>query len=87
MSEDLRQVRLDKLDRIRGLGLPAYPERFDRTHSLSEAAALPECTTGVRVAGRLVAVRTFGKLTFAHLQDVHGRLQLALEKKTLEPEL
>ena len=86
-SDDLRQVRLDKLDRLREKGHQAYPERFDRTHSLSDASALPDGIKGVRVAGRLVAVRTFGKLTFAHLQDVHGRLQLALEKKSLDPEL
>jgi lysyl-tRNA synthetase class 2 len=84
VSEDLRQVRLDKLERIRERGIAANPERFERTHTLAEAAALPEGTAGVRVAGRLVAVRTFGKLTFAHLQDVHGRLQLALEKKSLD---
>jgi len=78
VSDDLRQVRLDKLARIRERGLSAYPERFERSHSLAEACALPEGTQGLRVAGRLVAVRTFGKLTFAHLQDVHGRLQIAL---------
>jgi len=84
VSDDLRQVRLDKLAKIRERGLHAYPERFERSHSLAEASALPEGTTGVRVAGRLVAVRTFGKLTFAHLQDVHGRLQIALEKQNLD---
>lgn len=87
MSEDLRQVRIDKLARLREAGIEPYPERFERTHTLGEAAALPDGTTGVRVAGRIVAIRTFGKLTFARLQDGTGGLQLALEKQSLDPAL
>jgi len=84
VSDDLRQVRLDKLQRIRERGIAAYPERFERSHTLAEASQLPEGTKGLRIAGRLIAVRTFGKLTFAHLQDAHGRLQIALEKAGLD---
>jgi len=85
VSDDLRQIRLDKLARLRESGIPVYPERFQRSHTLGEAATLPEGTTDVRVAGRLIAVRSFGKLTFAHLQDGTGKLQIALEKKGLDP--
>jgi len=83
-ENDLRQVRIEKLQRLRAEGVPVYPDRYERTHTLGEAAELPEGTDGVRVAGRLVAVRTFGKLTFAHLADATGRLQIALEKRTLD---
>lgn len=86
MEEDLRDLRVGKLDRLRAAGIPTYPERFERTHSLAEAASLPEGTEGLRLAGRLVAVRTFGKLTFAHLQDRSGRLQVALRPEELPAE-
>jgi lysyl-tRNA synthetase class 2 len=86
VSDDLRDVRLDKLARLREAGLPAYPDRFERTHSLKEAMGLPEGTEGLRLAGRLMAVRTFGKLTFGHIQDFHGRLQIALEKQAVDGE-
>jgi len=77
---------VDKLARLEEAGVKAYPERYPRTHTLGEAAALPEGTGGLKLAGRLIAVRTFGKLTFAHLQDMSGRLQIALEKKALSPQ-
>ena len=85
MSEDLRQVRVDKIARLKEAGFAPWPERFERSHTLAAAAALPDGTGGLRLAGRMVAVRTFGKLTFAHLQDGTGRLQIALEKQTLDP--
>jgi lysyl-tRNA synthetase, class II len=87
VEEDLRELRVGKIDRLRAAGIPAYPERFERTHALAEAAALPEGTKGLRLAGRLVAVRTFGKLTFAHLQDRSGRLQIALRREELPADL
>jgi lysyl-tRNA synthetase class 2 len=83
VSEDLRQVRLDKLARLRERNVQPHPERFQRTHTLAEAAGLPLGTKGLRLAGRLIAVRSFGKLTFAHLQDAGSKLQIALEKKSL----
>jgi lysyl-tRNA synthetase class 2 len=84
MSDDLRRVRIDKLARLREAGIQAYPERFERTHTLAEASRLPDVTRDLRLAGRMMAVRTFGKLTFAHLQDTGGRLQIALDKKVLD---
>jgi lysyl-tRNA synthetase class 2 len=84
VSEDLRRVRIEKLERLRQAGVDPYPERFDRTHTLGEAAGLPKETRGLRLAGRLIAVRTFGKLTFAHLQDGSGKLQIALRKGELD---
>jgi lysyl-tRNA synthetase class 2 len=86
VEDDLRQLRIGKLERLRAKGLHPYPERFERTHALAAAAALPEGTKGLKLAGRLVAVRTFGKLTFAHLQDRSGQLQIALRRGELPPD-
>ncbi len=83
MSNEYRQVRLEKLERLRADGVHVWPERFERTHTLAEAAQLAEGTTGVRLAGRLVAKRTMGKLTFAKLQDFGGALQISLSRGEL----
>jgi lysyl-tRNA synthetase, class II len=80
MSEDLRQIRIEKIERLRADGVPVYPDRFDRTHRLGDAASLPEGSEGLRVAGRLVLIRTMGGLTFAHLRDVTGSLQIAVRR-------
>ena len=38
------------------------------------------------VAGRIVALRRFGKAAFAHLQDSSGKIQVYLKKDLLPPE-
>jgi lysyl-tRNA synthetase, class II len=37
VGEDLRQVRIEKLQRIRDAGINPYPERFARSHTLAQA--------------------------------------------------
>ncbi len=85
---DIPAPRLEKLAAIEELGLPAFPNRYQRSHSTSEAlAAFNEAEeTVVRVAGRLVAWRAMGKATFAHIQDVSGRLQLYLRRDIMGDE-
>jgi lysyl-tRNA synthetase class 2 len=80
------QARLEKLERLAGLGVPAYAYRFERTHSAAEAVlALGEGDEGprVRIAGRLVALRGHGKTMFAHLADPAGRVQLYFRRDVL----
>jgi lysyl-tRNA synthetase class 2 len=81
--EDQVQARLDKIAALRAAGKPAYAERYERTHTLGQAAALPDGTAGVRLAGRIVALRLFGKLTFGHLFDESGRLQFSFQRNRL----
>ena len=73
---DQRQVRVKKIERLRDAGVNPWPERFERTHLLDQARALPEGTDGVRVCGRIVSMRVMGKLSFASLQDQSGRCQI-----------
>ncbi len=80
---NLPEYRLQKLKTIKELGIQPWPERFEITHTLTAAAQLPDGTEKVRVAGRIVALRKLGKLTFAHLQDVEGRVQIALKQDLL----
>ncbi|OGC82656.1 MAG: lysine--tRNA ligase [Candidatus Abawacabacteria bacterium RBG_16_42_10] len=83
---DVRKVRLEKLAKIRELGVNPYPDRFERTHSLSDAKNLAIGTKNVKIAGRLMTTRGMGKLTFAHLQDFSGRLQVVLQKEKIGEE-
>ena len=81
MSEE-RKVRISKAAKLRELGLNPYADGCLTTHTLAEAAVC-EDGTPVKIAGRLVARRNFGKLVFAHLLDYTGKLQLSFEKQTL----
>lgn len=91
---DLRQVRIDKLNLLRERGILPYAERYERSHRLTEAFGLaeeqagegPEDGTELSVAGRVLTVRQFGKLTFLHLLDGSGRCQIALDERTVGKE-
>jgi lysyl-tRNA synthetase class 2 len=73
MTDDLRQIRLDKLDKLRKAGIHPYPERFPKTHSIAQAREALD--TVVRVAGRLVANRPGGKMAFFNIQDMDAKIQ------------
>ena len=80
---DQRAVRIEKLKLLRDAGVLPYAERFEKTHLLADAKALADGTKPVRAAGRVTAIRGFGKLTFCHLLDCSGSMQFALQKNKL----
>ncbi|MFM8385294.1 MAG: amino acid--tRNA ligase-related protein [Planctomycetia bacterium] len=90
MSEQ-RDVRIGKLDLLRQAGVRPYADRFPRTHGLAAARALAEAGSEgregpvVRTSGRVMAVRTFGKLVFVTLLDGSGTCQAALDGQALPP--
>jgi lysyl-tRNA synthetase class 2 len=70
------QIRLQKLNTIRGMRLEPYPEKFNKKQNLAQCFGL-EVGKKVKTAGRLIMFRDMGKLTFAHLQDFSGKMQIA----------
>ncbi len=83
MSEsNEEQIRLQKLNQLAELGIQAYPEKFDKKQSLAECLDLNEGAK-VETAGRLIMFRDMGKLTFAHLQDISGKMQVAFKADDL----
>ncbi len=85
MSEDIRKIKLDKIEEMRKNGINPYPERFEKKHYVEEIKNFPE-DTEVKTAGRLVAKRKGGKLSFCHYQDFTGKLQICFEFNTLGKE-
>ncbi|MDH4247886.1 MAG: lysine--tRNA ligase [Deltaproteobacteria bacterium] len=84
---DQQQIRLDKLKKLRELGVEPYPYRFRPTHRvedlLAQAEPLLESATPVSVAGRLMASREMGKAAFAHFKDNHHRMQCYVRQDTV----
>ena len=80
----LEKIRLEKIETLRAEGIEPYPTRAKRTHTSREAiqafeqaeAAGQEEAINVTLAGRLRSTRTMGKITFAHIEDGYGRVQL-----------
>ncbi len=83
-SSDQRQIRLDKLARIRELGIEPYPYAFAGTHTVPElhgqGDALLESGVLVQLSGRLMAVRGQGKAMFGNVQAQQQRLQIYVRK-------
>ncbi len=84
----LEQIRLEKIERLREQGIDPYPTRSKRTHTSLQAVEAfekaeekgQEEPVEVILAGRLRAMRPMGKITFAHIEDGDGRIQLFLRK-------
>jgi lysyl-tRNA synthetase class 2 len=80
------QARREKLDALEAAGVQPYAYSFDRQHSAAEAQHLlgsAEEGPAVTLAGRVVAWRSHGKTTFAHLADPTGKIQLYFKKDQL----
>ncbi len=80
---DLELQRVEKMQRLREANHPPYPHRSHRTHTtrqaieaLEEAEAKAIAPPDVIVAGRVVSARIMGKLSFTHLEDATGKVQL-----------
>ncbi len=94
-QNELIQQRFRKLDELAAAGTRPYAGRFqtDATASgLSEAHGgrskedLERERPKASIAGRIVAMRSFGKACFCHLQDGSGRIQLYFQKSILGDE-
>ncbi len=89
MSDELNfvlQARREKLEALEAAGVAPYAYSFDRDHTAAEALDLlgdKAESQPVKLAGRIVAWRSHGKTTFAHLGDATGRVQLYFRKDQL----
>ncbi|MEE9391768.1 MAG: lysine--tRNA ligase [Planctomycetota bacterium] len=86
-DNEYRRVRIDKTNRLREQGINPYPERFERSHRLAEARAMPEGSEDVAIAGRVLTARIMGKLSFLTLQDESGRCQVSVRQDEVGPDL
>ena len=84
-QNELLKVRRNKMETLREEGIDPFGRRFERTHlarDIHEAfdrfskEELQEKGEKVTVAGRLMSKRKQGKASFAHLQDLSGRIQI-----------
>jgi len=86
-ASDIRQQRIEKINKLLNSGVLSYAYSFDRTHLAQDIldnidpAKQPEVT--VAVGGRMMSVRLMGKASFAHIMDQSGRIQIYVKKDTI----
>ncbi|MBI4334355.1 MAG: lysine--tRNA ligase [Chloroflexi bacterium] len=79
----LVQHRLEKLEKIRALGIDPYPHRYHPSHTAQQVVTLlsqESAQAEVTVAGRITAHRAMGKAAFMDLRDASGKIQLYLRR-------
>ena len=84
-----RRANLAELEK---LGVSAYPRKFDRTHTIhrlveehggKSVAELEASRVDTRAAGRILAIRSFGKANFLAISDGQARIQVYIRQDSL----
>jgi lysyl-tRNA synthetase class 2 len=90
--DELEAIRIQKLQQIRELGIDPYPTEYRYTHTIAQivhefgsksGAELQQNAGTVRIAGRILANRPFGRAGFMVLDDAGARVQAYAKKDQL----
>ncbi len=85
----LRKQRLEKIRQLEGDGIKLFPNDFKIKHTSKEiveiygskkAEELEKTDQVFVLAGRIMALRQFGKASFFHLQDRMGKIQAYIKR-------
>ncbi len=91
-ESELLKIRKEKIAALRAAGVDLYPNdvRVENTSAelkerfgAMDNEALSRVEETFSLAGRLMAIRNFGKASFISIQDRKGRLQGFIQKNTL----
>lgn len=79
---DYRDERLKKLAEIRAQGINPYPAKSHRNTKISDVLNHFDEKDGqtVCIAGRIIAIRSFGKIAFVKIRDYFGEIQIFMQK-------
>ena len=87
MIDELRKIRLKKLEAIKKALILPYPAKTKKTHKISEALAnfnsLAKTKKEIVLVGRIMSLRIHGGATFFHIEDGTGKIQTFFRKDRL----
>lgn len=82
VRKDEYEVRKEKLSKLEE-HMIIYKDKYDVTEKLENIFKL-EDETNVKIAGRVISKRSFGKFMFINLYDVNAIAQVSISKQDLE---
>lgn len=89
---EMLQIRRDKLDELRKLGIDPFGGKFKVSHHVEQILdayaeqgkeELDAAGIEVSLAGRIMQKRGMGKAGFSHIQDLTGKLQIYVRQDTV----
>lgn len=91
-KSNLIKQRFEKAEKLEKQGINLFPNTFRKKQDILEIKEkykflskeeLEKVKEESVIAGRLMAIRSFGKATFAHIQDGTDKIQIFLQQKEL----
>jgi len=76
-EDNLRKIRLEKLEKLVKKGINPYPAKYSREPI--DDVCRKKIGTSVQIAGRIMALRGHGKMSFVDLVDGSGRIQVGFK--------
>jgi lysyl-tRNA synthetase class 2 len=88
MEEEYYQERLKILDILRERGIDPYGHKFDGVTPIEQVVAdfKEDSEEKVRIAGRIMAMRSHGKAAFFDIHDRTGKIQAYIKKNAIGEE-
>src|SRR5260221_12650793 len=87
---DEREIRLQRLLKLRERGIDPYPNRVERTHTIADVLEHFNEWQGEQgdftLTGRIRLMRSQGGVTFARIEDGTGRIQVFFQVNALGKE-
>ena len=85
MREDILTTKIEKLDRLKEMGIDNYPEQSKRDFSIEEVLEKFDVLNDqeIVIVGRVRSARIMGGSAFFHIEDEKGKMQLFLNKKNI----
>lgn len=89
---ELIKQRINQIEELKQMGVEPYGGAFDvadhaadliNRHNNTSKEILERESVSCSLAGRIVAIRDFGKAAFAHIQDFTGKIQIYFKKDAL----
>ncbi len=84
--EEIRDIRLEKVKKLREMGIDPYPPHSEKEYSNLEVVENYDEfeNKSVTLAGRLMSWREHGQIIFGQLQDVTGSIQIFIKSEELK---
>ena len=93
-EKEIYNLRKEKVEKLKDIEIDSFPTNFKNTSFIedikSEHQSLgdgDQTDISVFVRGRILSIRSFGKLTFIDIKDMTGKIQLLVAKDDLNENL